>query len=58
VLYDYKPQHPDELAIHQGDIVSVIEICDDGWYVGMTENEQTGNVEFGTFPGNYVKLIK
>ncbi|XP_076327680.1 sorbin and SH3 domain-containing protein 1-like isoform X2 [Tachypleus tridentatus] len=52
-LYGYKPQHEDELEIIRGDIIYVMEKCDDGWYVGTSL--RTGL--FGTFPGNYVEKI-
>ncbi|CAF1374151.1 unnamed protein product [Rotaria sordida] len=58
VLYDYTPQNSDELEIHVGDIINIVEICDDGWYCGIMEKSNHGNnMEFGTFPGNYVKLL-
>ncbi|CAF0843699.1 unnamed protein product [Rotaria sordida] len=58
VLYDYTPQNPDELEIHVGDIINIIEMCDDGWYCGMMEKSNYDNkMKFGTFPGNYVKLL-
>ncbi|XP_026478837.1 sorbin and SH3 domain-containing protein 1 isoform X3 [Ctenocephalides felis] len=50
-LYKYKPQNSDELELAEGDIVYVLEKCDDGWYVGSSQ--RTGC--FGTFPGNYVE---
>jgi len=53
VLYEHTPRHIDELQIHSGDVVQVMEKCDDGWYVGTLE--RTG--EFGTFPGNYVEPV-
>ncbi|KAF3842367.1 hypothetical protein F7725_024318 [Dissostichus mawsoni] len=34
-LYSYLPQNEDELELHEGDLVSVMEKCDDGWFVGM-----------------------
>ncbi|XP_035789248.1 uncharacterized protein LOC118465294 isoform X8 [Anopheles albimanus] len=52
-LYNYKPQNTDELELHEGDIVYVLEKCDDGWYVGTSA--RTGC--FGTFPGNYVNKL-
>ena len=52
-MYSYAPQNEDELALDAGDIVSVMERCDDGWYVGTSK--RTG--QFGTFPGNYVVRI-
>ncbi|KAM9361035.1 vinexin isoform 2-T2 [Symphorus nematophorus] len=32
-VYNYKPQNSDELELREGDIVQVMEKCDDGWYV-------------------------
>lgn len=29
------PQNEDELELQEGDLVSVMEKCDDGWFVGM-----------------------
>ena len=58
VLYDYTPQNPDELEIHVGDVIDVIEMCDDGWYCVMMETSAHPNaIQFGTFPGNYVQLL-
>lgn len=34
-LYTYVPQNEDELELQEGDLVSVMEKCDDGWFVGM-----------------------
>ena len=49
-LYNYVPQNDDEVELKEGDIVYVMEKCDDGWFVGTSQ--RTGI--FGTFPGNYV----
>ncbi|CAF1328084.1 unnamed protein product [Rotaria sp. Silwood1] len=58
VLYDYIPQNVDELEIRVGDIINIVEMCDDGWYCGIMEKSTHGNnMSFGTFPGNYVKLL-
>merc|ERR1712080_563210 len=38
-LYNYKPQNDDEVELNEGDVVYVMEKCDDGWFVG-TLNEQ------------------
>lgn len=35
-LYSYVPQNDDELELRDGDIVDVMEKCDDGWFVGKT----------------------
>ncbi|XP_048853965.1 vinexin isoform X2 [Brienomyrus brachyistius] len=32
-IYNYKPQNGDELELREGDIVNVMEKCDDGWFV-------------------------
>ncbi|KAM4636270.1 sorbin and SH3 domain-containing protein 1-like [Discoglossus pictus] len=52
-LYSYLPQNDDELELREGDIVDVMEKCDDGWFVGTSRRTKL----FGTFPGNYVKLV-
>jgi hypothetical protein len=52
-VHPYSPRHIDELEIREGDIVEVMEKCDDGWYVGTSVRTN----EFGTFPGNYVQPI-
>ncbi|XP_037634135.1 vinexin isoform X7 [Sebastes umbrosus] len=49
-VYNYKPQNSDELELREGDLVQVMEKCDDGWFVGTSERTRA----FGTFPGNYV----
>ncbi|XP_030012100.1 sorbin and SH3 domain-containing protein 1 [Sphaeramia orbicularis] len=53
-LYSYVPQNDDELELQEGDLVSVMEKCDDGWFVGTSRRTK----QFGTFPGNYVKEVK
>ena len=53
-LYNYKPRNDDEVELHEGDIVYVMEKCDDGWFVGTSQ--RTGI--FGTFPGNYVTHLR
>ena len=58
-----------QVELHEGDIVYVMEKCDDGWFVGTSQ--RTGETSvlkkiisfffcsgiFGTFPGNYVTQI-
>uniref|UniRef100_A0A3P8Z022 Osteoclast-stimulating factor 1 n=1 Tax=Esox lucius TaxID=8010 RepID=A0A3P8Z022_ESOLU len=53
-LYNYLPRNEDELELKEGDIVDVMEKCDDGWFVGTSRRSK----QFGTFPGNYVKQLK
>uniref|UniRef100_A0A3Q2QSC1 Sorbin and SH3 domain containing 2 n=1 Tax=Fundulus heteroclitus TaxID=8078 RepID=A0A3Q2QSC1_FUNHE len=52
-LYNYIPRNEDELELKEGDVVDVMEKCDDGWFVGTSRR----NKLFGTFPGNYVKQL-
>ncbi|XP_077418483.1 vinexin isoform X9 [Vanacampus margaritifer] len=52
-IYNYKPQNADELELREGDVVQVMEKCDDGWFVGTSERTHA----FGTFPGNYVTPV-
>ncbi|XP_077061093.1 sorbin and SH3 domain-containing protein 2 isoform X3 [Siphateles boraxobius] len=52
-VYNYVPRNEDELELKDGDIVDVIEKCDDGWFVGTSRRTKL----FGTFPGNYVKTL-
>jgi len=53
VLFNYEPRHLDELSLEEGDIIDVVEKCDDGWFVGTSQRTN----DFGTFPGNYVQPI-
>ncbi|KAL8600634.1 hypothetical protein ACOMHN_030290 [Nucella lapillus] len=52
-VYAYRPQNEDELELRDGDEVFVMEMCDDGWFVGTSARSGC----FGTFPGNYVQKI-
>uniref|UniRef100_V9K7C3 Sorbin and SH3 domain-containing protein 2 n=1 Tax=Callorhinchus milii TaxID=7868 RepID=V9K7C3_CALMI len=52
-MYNYNPRNEDELELKEGDIVDVMEKCDDGWFVGTSRRSKL----FGTFPGNYVKRL-
>uniref|UniRef100_A0A8B9GSA7 Sorbin and SH3 domain containing 2b n=1 Tax=Astyanax mexicanus TaxID=7994 RepID=A0A8B9GSA7_ASTMX len=52
-VYNYMPRNEDELELREGDVVDVMEKCDDGWFVGTSRRSKF----FGTFPGNYVKRI-
>ncbi|XP_050193861.1 sorbin and SH3 domain-containing protein 2 isoform X9 [Myiozetetes cayanensis] len=66
--YSHRPQRPvlshenihsggepneDELELREGDVIDVMEKCDDGWFVGTSRRTKL----FGTFPGNYVKRL-
>ncbi len=32
------PRNEDELELKEGDVVDIMEKCDDGWFVGKTLN--------------------
>lgn len=51
--YKYIPRNSDELMLNIGDIIYVVEKCDDGWFVGFSERSK----DIGTFPGNYVQRL-
>ncbi|CAG5123813.1 unnamed protein product, partial [Candidula unifasciata] len=53
-LYNYKPRKDDELELHKGDLYTVMEKCQDGWYRGSCLRTSVA----GVFPGNYVQLIR
>ncbi|XP_072526764.1 sorbin and SH3 domain-containing protein 2 isoform X3 [Salminus brasiliensis] len=52
-VYNYVPRNEDELELREGDVIEVMEKCDDGWFVGTSRRSKM----FGTFPGNYVKPL-
>ncbi|CAG8460571.1 28159_t:CDS:2 [Gigaspora margarita] len=52
VEYDYQAKDSDELSLDQGDVVTVLEQIDKGWWKGDL------NGKVGLFPANHVKLIE
>ena len=46
--YDYKADDPDELSICEGDVITVTEVDDDGWAMGVLNGRK------GQFPVSYV----
>ncbi|KAK9768263.1 hypothetical protein K7432_001230 [Basidiobolus ranarum] len=55
VLYGFDGETKEELSVRKGDIVTVIEEIDDGWWVGETVDDNGKRV--GMFPSNYVEEI-
>ncbi|XP_003744319.1 E3 ubiquitin-protein ligase SH3RF1 [Galendromus occidentalis] len=50
-LYNYRPQKDDELELKKGEVYTVSEKCQDGWFKGSSLK----NGGQGVFPGNYVQ---
>lgn len=50
-LYDYQGEGSDELSFDPDDIITDIEMVDEGWWRGQCRGH------FGLFPANYVKLL-
>ncbi|XP_048202697.1 hematopoietic lineage cell-specific protein isoform X1 [Perognathus longimembris pacificus] len=50
-LYDYQGEGSDELSFDPDDIITDIEMVDEGWWRGRCGGH------FGLFPANYVKLL-
>lgn len=51
-LYDYQAADEDEISFDPDDIITHIEMIDEGWWRGMCKNRH------GLFPANYVQLIE
>ncbi|XP_016041777.1 src substrate cortactin isoform X4 [Erinaceus europaeus] len=49
-LYDYQAAGDDEISFDPDDVVTNIEMVDDGWWRGLCRGR------FGLFPANYVEL--
>lgn len=45
-VYNYRPQNSDELELREGDVVQVVEKCDDGWFVGTELTSEPQNLFF------------
>jgi len=51
-LYDYLAEVQGELSIKEGDVLTIEEEDDEGWYYGRNAR---GN--YGKFPSNYVEIV-
>ncbi|XP_068798372.1 SH3 domain-containing protein 19 isoform X3 [Struthio camelus] len=51
VLHDFRAEHADDLALHSGDTVSLLEKIDAEWYRGKCGNRT------GMFPATFVKVV-
>eukprot|EP01038_Epipyxis_sp_PR26KG_P014953 gene14953-20114_t len=56
VLYDYLQQEEDELTVYSREVVSVVQMYDDGWWlVRKADDNHTIQLE-GLVPSNYLQL--
>lgn len=51
-LYDYQAAAEDEISFDPGDVITHIEMIDEGWWKGLHQP----TVTYGLFPANYVQL--
>lgn len=51
-LYDYQGEGSDEISFDPDDVITEIEMVDEGWWRGRCRGH------FGLFPANYVKLLQ
>ncbi|XP_006162682.1 hematopoietic lineage cell-specific protein [Tupaia chinensis] len=51
-LYDYQGEGSDEISFDPDDVITDIEMVDEGWWRGRCHGH------FGLFPANYVKLLQ
>ncbi|NWX01565.1 SH319 protein, partial [Caloenas nicobarica] len=51
VLHDFPAEHADDLDLHAGDIVCLLEKIDTEWYRGKRGNRT------GIFPANFVRVV-
>lgn len=54
-IYDFQGESADELTFHIGDLITVIEPVDEGWWMG--EVDLGGSKRRGIFPVNYTEDI-
>ncbi|KAJ3253354.1 hypothetical protein HK103_000733 [Boothiomyces macroporosus] len=54
VLYDFDGETDQELSIRTGEIISVTEEIDSGWWIGTV----VGSNRTGMFPSNYTEVLK
>ncbi|KAJ3327134.1 hypothetical protein HDU76_012338 [Blyttiomyces sp. JEL0837] len=53
VLYTYEPQEENEVEMEENEIMTEIEMLDEGWWSGKNSKGKVG-----LFPSNYVQLIE
>ena len=49
--HDYEPQESGELRLRKGDIITVLDKCDQNWWIGSCNDQE------GMFPVSYVRKV-
>ncbi|OUM64704.1 hypothetical protein PIROE2DRAFT_69199 [Piromyces sp. E2] len=44
VVYDHKPQLPDEIPLKKGDLVQIKQVFEDGWAYGIVKNKRLDGI--------------
>jgi len=44
VVYDHKPQLPDEIPLRKGDLVQIKQVFEDGWAYGIVKNKRLDGI--------------
>ncbi|XP_056006121.1 drebrin-like protein B isoform X3 [Ostrea edulis] len=52
-LYDYQAADESEISFDPEDVITNIDLIDEGWWTGMAPNGH-----YGMFPANYVEMIQ
>ncbi len=52
VVFPYDAEQEDELSLTVGDIITILDMQDEGWWHGELNGKQ------GVFPENFVKLLE
>lgn len=56
--FEFTGEDGNELTIHKGDIITVMEEIDEGWWIGeIADPAAPGGVRRGMFPSNYTEPI-
>ncbi|OMJ25995.1 Drebrin-like protein B [Smittium culicis] len=54
VMYTYQAEESNEMDLYEGEIITDIEVIDDGWWSGKSLNSDRS----GLFPANFVEFIE
>ncbi|KAI9313388.1 hypothetical protein BX666DRAFT_2030185 [Dichotomocladium elegans] len=55
-IFDFKGEHPEDLSLKTGDIITVLEEINQGWWLGEVSSKN-GEKMSGIFPVNYTEAF-